>query len=258
VEYTHLLVSRAGEVTTITINRPHRANALNWDVIRALHQAVEATRDLPETRVVVITGAGDRAFVGGADLHELTRLDVLTGEQFIRALHEVFRAIREHPAPVIAAVNGVALGAGLELVMSCDIAIAADTAQLGMPEVKVGLPSVIECALMPHLIGLMRTRELLLTGDNIDAHEAYRIGLINQVVPLAELSTAVQRMVKRLSGNDARALWLQKDLINRWLNLPTDEAIEAGIKSLAMAYATDAPQRAMQAFWERRGKRSGS
>ena len=100
----------------------------------------------------------------------------------------------------------------------------------------------------------MRTRELLLTGDNIDAHEAYRIGLVNQVVPLAELPAAVRRMAQRLSSNGPRALFLQKELINRWLNLPMDEAIEAGIKSLAMAYATDAPQRAMEAFWARRGK----
>jgi enoyl-CoA hydratase/carnithine racemase len=257
MDFAHVLMSSEGAITTITINRAHRANALTWDAVRELQQAVEATRDLPETRVVVITGAGDRAFVGGADLHELASLDVLKGEQFIRAVHEAFKAIREHPAPVIAAVNGYALGAGLELVMSCDIAIAAETAQMGMPEVKVGLPSVIECALMPHLIGLMRTRELLLTGDNIDAHEAYRIGLVNQVVPLAELPAAVRRMADRLCDNGPRALWLQKELINRWLNLPADEAIEAGIKSLAMAYATDAPQRAMEAFWVRRRKRPG-
>jgi len=254
VNFSHLLVHSEGAITTITINRLHRANALSWDAVHELRQAVEATRSMPELRVVVITGAGDRAFVGGADLHDLAGLDVLRAEQFIRAVHEAFRAIRQHPAPVIAAVNGYALGAGLELVMACDIAIAADHAQLGMPEVKVGLPSVIECALLPHLIGLMRTRELLLTGDNIDAHEAYRIGLVNQVVPLAELPTAVRRMADRLRSNGPHALHLQKALINRWLNLPMDEAIEAGIQSLAMAYATDAPQRAIAAFWARRSQ----
>jgi enoyl-CoA hydratase/carnithine racemase len=241
-------------ITTITINRPQRANALHSETIRELHQAVEATRDREETRVVVITGAGDRAFAAGADLHELAGLDVHTAEQFIRALHKALQAIRRHPAPVIAVVNGHALGAGLELMMACDIAIAADHAQLGMPEVKVGLPSVIECALMPHLIGLMRTRELLLTGDTIDALEAYRIGLVNQVVPLGELPTAVQRMTDRLLSNGARALQLQKELMHRWLNLPMDEAIEAGINSLAMAYATDAPQRAIETFWAGRQK----
>jgi enoyl-CoA hydratase/carnithine racemase len=107
---------------------------------------------------------------------------------------------------------------------------------------------------MPHLIGLMRTRELLLTGDTIGASEAYRIGLVNQVVPLGDLPTAVQRMAGRLLSNGARALQLQKELMHRWLNLPMDEAIEAGINSLAMAYATDAPQRAIKAFWEGRKK----
>jgi enoyl-CoA hydratase/carnithine racemase len=252
MSFEHILVSRDGPMTTLTINRPERSNALNTRVIVELRQAVEATREGPETRVIVVTGAGERSFVGGADLHELGQLDVLKGEQFIRTLHESLRALREHPVPVIAAVNGHALGAGLELLMSCDIAIASENAQLGMPEVKVGLPSVIECALMPGIIGLMRTRELLLTGDPIDAHEAHRIGLVNQVVPPAELAAAVKRMAERLMANGPRALFLQKELINRWLNLPMDEAIEAGVKSLASAFATDEPQRAMEAFWARR------
>jgi enoyl-CoA hydratase/carnithine racemase len=255
MEFAHILVHAEDAITTITINRPHRANALDSETVRELRQAVEASRTTPETRLLVITGAGDRAFVGGADLHELAGLDVLTAERFIRALHETLAAIRAHPAPVIAAVNGYALGAGLELMMSCDLALAAEHAQLGMPEVRVGLPSVIECALMPHLIGLMRTRELLLTGDNIDAQTAYRIGLVNQVVPLAEFPAAVRRMADRLLRNEPRALRLQKELLNRWLNLPMDEAIEAGITSLALAYATDAPQRAMEAFWTRHGTR---
>ncbi len=255
MHFDHIVVGRNGAMTTLTIHRPERANALSLHTVRELKQAVEATRDFPETRVVVVTGAGERSFVGGADIRELEQLDVFRGEQFIRAVHGAFRAIREHPAPVIAAVNGYALGAGLELVMSCDIAIASDHAELGMPEVKVGLPSVIECALMPNIIGLMRTRELLLTGDHISADEAYRIGLVNQVVTLAELPAAVQRMAERLMRNEPRALFLQKELINRWLNLPMDEAIEAGIKSLASAFATDEPQRAMEAFWARRGKR---
>ncbi len=254
VTFDNLLVSHEDTITTITINRKHRGNALNWDTLRELKQAVASTGERPENRVVVITGAGERFFAGGADLHDLSNLDVVQGERFIRTVHEAFDAIRQHPLPVIAAVNGYALGAGLELVMSCDIAIASDNAQLGMPEVKVGLPSVVECALMPSIIGLMRTRELLLTGDSVNAQEAYRIGLVNQVVALTDLAAAVRRMADRLSANGARALWLQKDLMNRWLNLPMDEAIEAGVSSLALAFATEEPQQAMQAFWAQRGK----
>lgn len=254
MHFDHILMSHNGSITTITINRPERSNALNTPTVLELKRAVGATRDRSETRVVVITGAGERSFVGGADIHELRQLNVLKGEQFIRTLHESFQAIREHPVPVIAAVNGYALGAGLELVMSCDIAIASENAALGMPEVQVGLPSVIECALMPSMIGLMRTRELLLTGDSIDAQQACRIGLVNQVVPTAELQAAVQRMAERLMRNGPRALLLQKELINRWLNLPLDEAIEAGVKSLVSAFATDEPQRSIDTFWAQRGR----
>ncbi len=237
--FEHILVSSDGPITTLTINRPERSNALNTQAIVELRQAVEATRKTPETRVIVITGAGERSFIGGADIHELGQLDVFTGETFIRTLHESMRALREHPAPVIAAVNGYALGAGLELVMSCDIAIASENAQLGMPEVKVGLPSVIECALMPCIIGLMRTRELLLTGDNIDAHEAHRIGLVNQVVPLAELPAAVKRMAKRLMANGPRALYLQKELI--WMK-PSRRASKA-LDQLLQPMSRSAPWR---------------
>jgi enoyl-CoA hydratase/carnithine racemase len=208
MSFEHILIHGQGPIVTITINRPQRANALNRQTARELKRAVESTRDMTDMRVVAITGAGERCFVGGADLHELAQLDVFRAELFIRDLHEAFRAIREHPAPVIAAVNGHALGAGLELVLSCDLAIAAAHAEFGMPEVKIGLPSVIECALMPAIIGLMRTRELLLTGDHVDAQEAHRMGLVNQVVPGAELAPAVTGMAERLMGNGARALTL--------------------------------------------------
>ncbi|GIX47868.1 MAG: enoyl-CoA hydratase [Candidatus Tectimicrobiota bacterium] len=252
MDLTCIRVQHDGPVTTLTIDRPQVRNALDLQTAYELRQAVEATRARPELRVLVITGAGEQAFVGGADLHELERLDAQSGERFIRALHEAFRAIRTHPAPVIAAVNGHALGAGLELVVSCDVAIAAAQARLGMPEVRLGLPSVIEAALLPQLVGLMRARELLLTGDPLDAWEAYRIGLVTQVVPQAELPAAVRRMAERLMRCEARALTLQKELLNRWLNLPMEEAIEAGIKSLALACATEAPRQAIAAFWAQR------
>lgn len=156
--------------------------------------------------------------------------------------------------PAIAAVNGHVLGAGLELMMSCDIAIAAEHAQFGMPEVKLGMPSVIECALMTPILGLMRTRELLLTGDNISAREAWRIGLVNRVTSQEELPGAVQKTARRLRSNPAGALRLQKELINRWLNLPVDEAIEAGVRSFTSAYATEEPRAAIATYRANRKK----
>lgn len=247
-----VLVEPQGTLYRVTINRPDRANALNSETISALRVAIESAQEHPEARVIILTGAGERSFVSGADIQELAALNVATGEAFIRNLHESLHAIRTQPLPVIAAVNGFALGAGLELVMACDIAIAVEHAMFGMPEVKIGVPSVIECALMPSVIGLMRTRELVLIGDNIDAERAERIGLVNQVVPAHSLANAVEQVAERLIGNGPRALALQKELVNRWLNLPMDEAIEAGIKNFATAFATDEPQAAISEFWNRR------
>ena len=250
--YETILYAEDGPVATLTLNRPDDGNMFTETMCHEVRDCINVVRRETRTRVLVITGAGDKFFCIGGRKAGMEETRLYPG---VLPTLDMYESIERLQKPVIAAVNGYALGAGLELVMSCDIAITADHAQLGMPEVKVGLPSVIECALMPNIIGLMRTRELLLTGDNIDAHEAYRIGLVNQVVPLAELPVAVRRMAQRLASNGPRALFLQKELLNRWLNLPMDEAIEAGIKSLAMAYATDAPQRAIEAFWARRGKR---
>ncbi|MGE0878880.1 MAG: enoyl-CoA hydratase-related protein [Acidimicrobiia bacterium] len=240
-------------VTTIMISRAERANALDSATVAELKSAVEASY-ATTTPVVVITGAGARCFVGGADLRELGGFDAAGAERFIRSLHEALQAVREHPRPVIAAVNGHALGAGLELVLSCDIAIAADHAEFGMPEVKIGVPSVIEGALMPISLGLMRTRQLLLTGDKIDAAEAERIGLVNEVVAAASLDEAVRTMAARLAANAPRALTLQKQLMNRWLNLPMDQAIDAGIEAFAAAYETDEPRQTIAEFWRGRGR----
>jgi enoyl-CoA hydratase len=160
MQLAHIVIHTEGHITTLMLNRPERANALDLSTVRELKQAVEATRDIPDTRIVVITGAGDKAFVAGADIHELGNLDVLRAEQFIRAVHDAFHAIRAHPAPVIAAINGYALGAGLELVMSCDVAIAAEHAQLGARHARGESGPTISDRMCPYA-----------TLDWSDAHE---------------------------------------------------------------------------------------
>lgn len=251
-------VTTDGAVTTITINRVARANALDRETARALGRAVLATyqSDRPDPadapRVIVITGAGDRAFVAGADLDELASFDVVAARSFISELHDVFDLVRRHPRPVLAAVNGHALGAGLELMLSCDIAIAAEHAMFGMPEVAVGLPSVIEGSLLVPTIGLARAREMLLTAESIDAHEAHRIGLVNRVVPSGNLAATIHHVATRLLRNAPGALDLQKRLLNQWLELSIDEAIAASITTFASAYETDEPQRYIGAFRSRR------
>ena len=239
----HVRIEQKGGIATLFLDRPRRANALASKTANDLEQAVRATvKD--DVRVVVIRG-NERVFCAGADLDEMKQLDAISAEEFIRGLHRALRAIREHPAPVIAAISGPALGAGLELVMACDLAIAADNAVLGMPETQVGIPSVIEAALMPSIVGLARTREMLLTGENIDAEEAFRIGLINKVVPASDLDEAVAERAGQLAELSPVGLSFQKALIRRWLNLPMDEAIEAGVRAFSMAMATGNPQQIM-------------
>ena len=154
-----------GEVARITLSRSFRANALDSATIVELRDAV---RESAAANPRVLVMAGDGVFCGGADIREMEGLDAVGAERFIRGLHEAFLAIREHPAPVIAEVRGAALGAGLELLVSCDLSVAADDAVFGMPEPHVGLPSVIEAALLPGVVGLGRARELLFLGDPID------------------------------------------------------------------------------------------
>jgi enoyl-CoA hydratase/carnithine racemase len=239
----HVRVERSGSLATVFLDRPERANALSSQTAKDLAQAIQQTVT-DDVRVVVIRG-NQRVFCAGADLDEMKTLDAISAEAFIRGLHLALRNIREHPAPVIAVIQGPALGAGLELVMACDLAIASDDAILGMPETQVGIPSVIEAALMPSIVGLARTRELLLTGESIDAHEAFRIGLINRVVTSQELEQTVAERVAQLAALSPIGLASQKALIRRWLNLPMDEAIEAGIRAFAMAMASGNPQQIM-------------
>ncbi len=243
-----------GEVARITLSRSCRANALDSATAAELRGAVRESA-AANPRVLVI--AGDGVFCGGADIREMEGLDTVGAERFIRGLHRAFLAIREHPAPVIAEVRGAALGAGLELLVSCDLSVAADDAIFGMPEPHVGLPSVIEAALLPSLIGLGRARELLFLGDPIAAAEALRIGLVGEVVAAEDLEAAVNAKVERLLRLSPGALSLQKRLIGRWLNLPLDQAVEAGVAAFRAAYGTGEPRQAMEEFWRRRSRGNG-
>lgn len=236
-------------VANITYDRTKRANSLSSESVRELRKTLEQTAEMEEVRLVVLRTAGNGAFCAGADIEEMRTLDAPGGERFIRGLHTAFHAVRRHPAPVICAVHGACLGAGLELMVACDFALVSDRATFGMPEPFVGLPSVIEAALLPHIIGLMRTRDLLFTGERIDAARALEIGLVTNVSSDSELDDAVQAKSSQLLRHSPVALRLQKQLMNRWLNLPLDEGIEAGVKALALAFATGEPARAIDSYW---------
>ena len=243
-----------GCVARIVVDYQARLNILNSELIRQLTAAVKSLADSEQLRLLILTGAGDRAFIGGADINEMAALDKSSARGFISRLHEACAALREAPVPVIARINGYCLGAGLEIAASCDLRVAADHSTFGMPEVKVGIPSVIEAVLLPRLIGWGKAAELIYTGESMSAFEALGCGLVERVVPGDQLDQAVERWTQSILEAGPRALRLQKVLIREWERLPLDQAIARGIESFAAAYETDEPRRFMERFRARRRK----
>ena len=243
---------KLGAVARVTIQNAAKLNTLNSHLMLAFVAELEALGKRDDLRAVVLTGAGDRAFIGGADITEMAALDAERAEAFITLVHRSCTALREMPVPVIARVNGYALGAGLEIAAACDLRIASSNAMFGMPEVKVGIPSVVEAALLPGLIGWGRTRELLLWGENIDAATALAWGLVEHVVEPTELNATVDARLDALLTAGPHAVRLQKKLIRDWEKMTLDQAVRAGIESFKQAYASDEPTRMMAEFVNRR------
>jgi enoyl-CoA hydratase/carnithine racemase len=245
---TRLDERAAGRVAHVTVDHPGKLNILNRALIAALGEQLTALGGDETLRAVVLRGAGERAFIGGADIRDMAALDEASAREFITLLHRACDAARRLPVPVIARIEGYALGAGLEVAAACDIRIAAEGACFGMPELKVGIPSVVEAALLPSLIGWGRTRRLLYTGETIDAAEAERWGLVERCVPKAELDGAVEQTLQAILACGARAIRLQKALIREWEDLPLSQAIARGIARFGDAFKTDEPKRMMGAF----------
>src|SRR5580693_4104333 len=186
--------SEGGFVARVTIDRAAKLNALDRALMAEIIEAMTALAGEPDLRLAVVTGAGGRAFVGGADIDELAALDADSARGFITAVHVCCDAFRHLPVPAVARIDGYALGAGLELAAACDFRVASDRSIFGMPEVRIGLPSVVEAALLPGLIGPARARKLLLTGDNIGAEEALSWGLVERIVPAERLDEAIETL----------------------------------------------------------------
>jgi enoyl-CoA hydratase len=235
--------ARDGAVATVSIDNTARLNSLGREQITAFIDAVTTLADAPDLRVLIVTGEGDRAFIGGANLHELGALDPSKARDFLILIHRMCKVLRDLPVPVIARVNGFCLGAGLEVMAACDMHIASESAVFGMPEVKIGLPSVVEAALLPQLIGWGRTKLLLYTGDKVDARTALDWGLVEKVVPAADLDAALGLWVTSIVESGPKAIRLQKELIREWEAMPVNDAIEAGIRCISRAYQTDEPTR---------------
>jgi len=242
----------AGRVVTVTVNHPTKRNILG---IAGKQQLAGAFRQLARDRllrVVILTGAGERSFIAGADLAEMKDLTLAEAKKLFTWTHRACAAIRALPVPVIARINGYCFGAGMELAASCDMRVGVTGTKFGMPEVRFGIPSGMEACLLPQLIGWGKTRELVFTGDHIDASEAHRIGFLEKLVEPAALDTAVAHWVASILAGGPRAIRLQKALVRDWERLSVEKAIQAGIRSCVESRRTDEPRRLMQAFLDRK------
>jgi enoyl-CoA hydratase/carnithine racemase len=241
---------RDGGVLTIELINSKSLNIVGSGAIGELTEAFRAIDG--DVRVVVLRGAGEKAFIGGADINEMVALDRSSAEVFIRRLAGLCEAIRDCPVPVIARLAGYCLGGGLEVAMCCDLRIAESGAKFGMPEVAVGIPSVIHAALLPALIGASRATWLLLTGETIDAAAAGNWGLVHEVVASEELDGRIASLTTKLAGFGPQAVRQQKRLLNKWFDMTIHGAIEDSVEQFGLAFLTGEPQRHMRAFLSRK------
>jgi enoyl-CoA hydratase len=250
---TFVRVERRGGSVWVTLDRPP-LNLIVPEVIRGIKTAFDELNADPGVRVAVLTGRG-RAMTAGMQLQFLKDLSTREAKTFIGTLHDAIHAVHEAPFPTICMMNGPCLGGGFELAMACDLRTAAAEAVMGLPEIRVGVPSVIEAALLPQFIGPGRAAECLLTGERITARQALEWGLVNRVAPSAQLAHVTTELVDRILACAPTAVRLQKELIIRWRNTNLRSAVEYGINAFAQAYATGEPREAMQAFLDKRAPR---
>lgn len=249
-----LEVRESGHVAYVTVNNPERRNVLGIAGKKALAETFKRLAKDARLRVAVLSGAGERSFIAGADLAEMKDLDAKGAKVEHTWTHRACDAIRTLPVPVIARINGYCFGAGMELAASCDMRIGVTTAKFGMPEVRFGIPSGMQACLLPQLIGWGKTRELVYTGSHIDAAEARRCGFLENLVEPDLLDDGVEQWVAAIAASGPRAIRLQKKLVRDWERMTISQAVQAGIKACVEARRTDEPRRLMTAFLERKKK----
>lgn len=256
-EHAALAIADNG-VATLAIRNAGSLNILSTPVVAALSAALADIAQRPEVRVLIMRGEGDKAFIAGADIKEMANYDEAGALVFIDSLRQICDAVRLLPVPVIARVPGWCLGGGLEFALACDLRIAADVANLGMPEVKVGIPSIIHAALLPRLIGKARASWMLLTGEVVDAAQALSYGLVDRVVPLADIDAEIERVANLLAGLGSEVLAQQKRLLREWEDEPLETSIRNGVKEFGLAFNTGEPQKYMGEFVREKQSRKAS
>ena len=246
-----VLVERDGPLATLTLNRPEKRNAMNTQMTREAKSALAELAGADDLRVLIFEGAGS-VFSAGADVVEMGALTEDTARDFISNLHSLIRSVREFPHPVVCKCQGYVLGGALELMLGCDLRVAADDTKFGMPEVRVGVPSVIEAALFAPFCGLGAAQDLLLTGRTFDAHEAHRLGIVQRICPQSDLDETTREAVMELLQAAPGALSAQKALLRRWMQAYLEAAVPPSIDAFEASFRTGEPQEGMAAAHEKR------
>jgi enoyl-CoA hydratase/carnithine racemase len=251
--YETLLCDCRNGIAYVTINRPEKLNALNRKVMEELLDCFQALQKNDDVRVVILTGSGEKAFVAGADINELAKQTPAEGKETSRFGQQVLDLIENLGKPVIAAINGFALGGGCELAMACTLRVAVETARLGQPEVKLGLiPGYAGSQRLPRLVGKCRALELILTGEPVTAAEAHRMGLVNQVVPAAELLPAAEKLARKIIANAPLAVKFAMEAVNHGLEISAAEGQFLEATLFGLCCTTDDMKEGTSAFLEKR------
>lgn len=253
IDFEYIRVDRRDAIAIVTINRPDKLNALNAATIAEVRRAFEALRTDTAVRGIILTGAGEKSFIAGADIAELSQMTPLSGIEVSRNGQDTLRLIETMPKPVLAAVNGFALGGGLEFALACHIRIASENAKLGLPEVKLGIiPGYGGTIRLPRVVGRGRALEMMLTGEMVDAVEAYRIGLVNRVVAQSDLMATAEQLLRKVSANGPVAVALAIQAVDNSYHATTEDAQRYEANMFGLLASTADMREGMSAFLEKR------
>lgn len=250
---TTITTAMEGPVFRLTLDRPEVLNALNARMLAEIREALAQADADPEAKVVLIDSASDRAFSAGIDVAYVKDLSGFAVREVGRELHRTFLALRTTEMPVVCAIDGLCLGAGLELAVSCDFMIASDRSRFGLPNIDRGIPAIVEAAILPMVIGLQGAREMSYTGEFWDAAKAERRGLLHAVVPSADLPGEAEAWARRLAAKPATALATQKEIIHKWMTTDLESAIDFSINTVVLNWLTREQKEGMGSFLEKRG-----
>ncbi len=253
MEYKNILLSFESGIGVLTINRPKSLNALNMETLKEIQIAVQEVKDHSEAKVLILTGTGEKAFVAGADITEMKEMNSLQAVQFSKLGHLTLRMIQDLDQPVIAAVNGFALGGGSEIALACDFIYASENARFGLPEVTLGVfPGFGGTQRLPRLIGKGKAKELIFTGRMISAPEALQLGIVNRVFPQASLMEETKKVAAQIAANGAIGVRLAKRVMETGFNMNLEEACRLESYAFGVSFATEDQKEGMTAFVEKR------